>query len=48
METTYYNDIYNVYRKDSLVKRLKQFKKYIIVDAGQLVIGLIGLSFLVL
>jgi len=47
METCYYNDCYKTYRSESLWKRAAKLKKYFVVDAGQLVIGLIGLILMV-
>ena len=41
METCYYNDCYKTYKNESFWKKAAQLKKYIVVDFGQLVIGLV-------
>ena len=42
--TNYFNDHYKTYRDEPLAKKLKYyFKKYFVLDAGQLVIGIVGL-----
>lgn len=40
MKTCYYDSYYKTYKSESLWKKAAELKKYFIVDAGQLVIGL--------
>lgn len=47
METSYYRDSWELYRDESLIKKAAKLKKYFVVDAGQLVIELIGLILMV-
>jgi len=47
METCYYDDCYKTYKRVSFWKKAAELKKYFMVDAGQLVIGLIGLILMV-
>jgi len=46
--TNYYNDTYKTYRNEPITKRMSRvFRKYFVVDAGQLLIGGIGLIFII-
>ena len=47
METCYYDDCYKTYKSESFWKKAAELKKYFVVDAGQLVIGCIGLILMV-
>jgi len=47
--TNYYNDLYSTYNSKPLLKTLKEkFNKYFVIDAGQLVLGTIGLILMVM
>lgn len=48
-KTIYYNDVYNTYRNEAITSRIRRLiKKYVVIDAGQLIIGSIGLLVLVI
>lgn len=47
--TNYYTDSYKTYSKEPMRKRVTRLmKKYVVIDSGQLIVGCIGLIFIMI